>query len=239
MITMVLGGLWHGAAWTFVLWGALPRRDARAPSTPSTAASGRVLPRGCAGSAPSPPSASAGSCSARPTSTSSGPSSAGSSTGARRRCGRCRWSRWSLVVIGMQLLPPRPVERLQLRIERLRPVALAVGLGGVILIVGATVPSQGVPPVHLLPVLMRRAHAPRRQRDEPLRAPRPAQLQRPRRGRRGRARRRAADPLRRRLDPRRHRADRPRASAATSSTRSAARPSGSPTASRSTRPSTS
>ena len=24
LITMVLGGLWHGAAWTFVLWGALP-----------------------------------------------------------------------------------------------------------------------------------------------------------------------------------------------------------------------
>src|SRR3979409_1277932 len=23
MITMVLGGLWHGAAWTFVAWGAL------------------------------------------------------------------------------------------------------------------------------------------------------------------------------------------------------------------------
>ena len=23
MITMVLGGLWHGAAWGFVLWGAL------------------------------------------------------------------------------------------------------------------------------------------------------------------------------------------------------------------------
>ena len=50
------------------------------------------------------------------------------------------------VVIGMQLLPPRPLERLQLRIERLRPVALAVGLAAVILIVGATVPSQGVPP---------------------------------------------------------------------------------------------
>ena len=26
MITMVLGGLWHGAAWGFVLWGAHPRR---------------------------------------------------------------------------------------------------------------------------------------------------------------------------------------------------------------------
>ena len=26
MITMVLGGLWHGAAWTFVFWGALQGR---------------------------------------------------------------------------------------------------------------------------------------------------------------------------------------------------------------------
>ena len=23
MITMLLGGLWHGAAWTFVVWGAI------------------------------------------------------------------------------------------------------------------------------------------------------------------------------------------------------------------------
>ena len=23
MVTMALGGLWHGAAWTFVVWGAL------------------------------------------------------------------------------------------------------------------------------------------------------------------------------------------------------------------------
>ena len=49
-------------------------------------------------------------------------------------------------MIGIQLLPPLRVEHLQLRIERLRPVALAVGLAAVILIVGATVPSQGVPP---------------------------------------------------------------------------------------------
>jgi len=27
-LTMVLGGLWHGANWTFVLWGAFPRRPA-------------------------------------------------------------------------------------------------------------------------------------------------------------------------------------------------------------------
>ena len=50
------------------------------------------------------------------------------------------------VVIGMQLLPPMSVERLQLRIERLRPLTLALGLTATILIVGATVPSQGVPP---------------------------------------------------------------------------------------------
>ena len=49
-------------------------------------------------------------------------------------------------VIGIQLLPPRPLERLQLRIERLQPLALALALAIVILVVGATVPSQGVPP---------------------------------------------------------------------------------------------
>ena len=39
MLTMILGGLWHGAAWTFVLWGYLPgvllvgHRLARAPGS--------------------------------------------------------------------------------------------------------------------------------------------------------------------------------------------------------------
>jgi hypothetical protein len=46
----------------------------------------------------------------------------------------------------MQLLPQRPLERIQLRIETLRPAVLAAGLAVIILIVGATVPSQGVPP---------------------------------------------------------------------------------------------
>ena len=72
MITMVLGGLWHGAAWTFVLWGAFhgamlvdrarARRADRAPHARLAA-----LAR-----SPSTPSASPGSCSARRTSTSSG-----------------------------------------------------------------------------------------------------------------------------------------------------------------------
>ena len=38
MLTMVLGGLWHGAAWTFVVWGAHPRRRASSRSAGSTTA---------------------------------------------------------------------------------------------------------------------------------------------------------------------------------------------------------
>ena len=57
------------------------------------------------------------------------------------------WRLIVVVIVGTQLLPRRPLERLQLRIERLRPALLAVGARRVIiLIVGATVPSQGVPP---------------------------------------------------------------------------------------------
>ncbi|MDX1658926.1 MAG: MBOAT family protein [Nitriliruptorales bacterium] len=52
MITMVLGGLWHGAAWTFVLWGALHGGglaierffSARREPRPSTTA-GRITQR--------------------------------------------------------------------------------------------------------------------------------------------------------------------------------------------------
>jgi alginate O-acetyltransferase complex protein AlgI len=51
-----------------------------------------------------------------------------------------------LAVIGLQLLPPRPLERLQIRVERLNPALLGAALALLILLVGATVPSQGVPP---------------------------------------------------------------------------------------------
>jgi hypothetical protein len=51
-----------------------------------------------------------------------------------------------VVVIGLQLLPERPVEVLQLRLERLRPATLAVGLATVVAVAGATVSAQGVAP---------------------------------------------------------------------------------------------
>jgi hypothetical protein len=50
------------------------------------------------------------------------------------------------VVIGLQLLPERPIDRLQERLGQLKPVLLGAGLAMLILFVGATVPSQGVPP---------------------------------------------------------------------------------------------
>ena len=37
LLTMVLGGLWHGAAWTFVIWGAVPRPAARRITAPRSA----------------------------------------------------------------------------------------------------------------------------------------------------------------------------------------------------------
>ena len=51
-----------------------------------------------------------------------------------------------LVVIGLQLLPERGVERVQVRIERLQPVVLGAALAVVIALVAATVSSQGVAP---------------------------------------------------------------------------------------------
>ena len=52
----------------------------------------------------------------------------------------------TVLVIGVQLLPERPIRRAQTWIEQRHPAILAAGLAAVVLFVGATVPSQGVPP---------------------------------------------------------------------------------------------
>ncbi len=47
MITMVLGGLWHGAAWTFVIWGGLHGRGAvGGPCAPPQPGAPRPAPGG-------------------------------------------------------------------------------------------------------------------------------------------------------------------------------------------------
>ena len=50
------------------------------------------------------------------------------------------------VVIGLQLMPERPIEGLRVRIERANPALLGAALALLVVVVGATVPSQGVPP---------------------------------------------------------------------------------------------
>jgi D-alanyl-lipoteichoic acid acyltransferase DltB (MBOAT superfamily) len=145
MLTMVLGGLWHGAAWTFVLWGAFHglglitehalggRVGRRTPGwlrwafTFVAVCFGWILFRSpdldvfwtFLGRLVDP-----------------GPATLFTVPVVAM----------ILLVIGLQLVPPRPLEHLQVRIERMQPVALAVGLAILILVVGATVPSQGVPP---------------------------------------------------------------------------------------------
>ncbi len=52
----------------------------------------------------------------------------------------------TVLVIGVQLLPEQPIRRAQTWIEQRHPAILAAGLAAVVLFVGATVPSQGVPP---------------------------------------------------------------------------------------------
>jgi alginate O-acetyltransferase complex protein AlgI len=51
-----------------------------------------------------------------------------------------------VLVIGLQLLPPRPLEALRFRVTQLSPAALGAGLAVVVAFVGATVPSEAVPP---------------------------------------------------------------------------------------------
>ncbi len=143
MITMILGGLWHGAAWTFVAWGtfhglglvaehALGGRI-RTPAWLRWAVTfhlvvfGWILFR-------SEDLAVAG-------------------TFLSRLVVPGEATLWTpaivvaiVIVIGLQLLPSRPVERFQFRLERVRPLVLSVGFAVLVAIVGATVSSQGVAP---------------------------------------------------------------------------------------------
>jgi alginate O-acetyltransferase complex protein AlgI len=143
MITMILGGLWHGAAWTFVLWGAFQGAGLvtehalggriRAPAwvkwfvTFHLIVFGWILFR-------SETIHLAGVFLSRLATVGAPTLWTAPVVGA------------ILVVIGLQLLPERPLERFQVRVERMRPALLGVGLAIVIVFASATVPTQGVPP---------------------------------------------------------------------------------------------
>src|SRR4051795_3793918 len=144
LITMVLGGLWHGAAWTFVLWGAM-HGTALCLEHAFSAVWSRV-PKWVRWSITfnfvvvawivfrSQSIDDAWTFLGRLFAP--GPATLWAVTPVLLTAG----------VIGTQLLPPSRLEGLRLRFERLNPVALAAALAVVILFVGATVPSQGVAP---------------------------------------------------------------------------------------------
>lgn len=143
LITMVLGGLWHGAAWTFVLWGAFHgvglitehalHGRIRAPGwlrwlvTFHLVVLGWVLFRA--------------------------QSLHDVGTFLSRLASPGPFSLWRapviaaiVAVIGLQLMPEGTGDGLLARLGRLRPVPLGATLAVLILFVAATVPSQGVPP---------------------------------------------------------------------------------------------
>ena len=143
MITMVLGGLWHGAAWTFVLWGAFHGLGLVAEH----ALGGRLRVPGWLRWLTIFHLIVFGWILFRSESL----DVAGSFLAQLAEPGPA--TLWSapvvlaiVVVIGLQLLPPARVEAAQVRIERLRPAVLATGFAVLVAIAGATVSSEGVAP---------------------------------------------------------------------------------------------
>jgi D-alanyl-lipoteichoic acid acyltransferase DltB (MBOAT superfamily) len=142
-ITMVLGGLWHGAAWTFVIWGAYHGVGLIAEHT----LGGRLKAPGWLRWFVTFHLIVAGLIIFRA-------QSIGVAWSLFKRFGTLGSPTLLtvpaviaiVVAIGPQLLPTRPVMRLQEWTGRLQPALLAVGLGVLILFIAATVPSTGVPP---------------------------------------------------------------------------------------------
>jgi D-alanyl-lipoteichoic acid acyltransferase DltB (MBOAT superfamily) len=143
LLTMILGGLWHGAAWTFVLWGAFHGAGLvvehalggrlRAPGwlrwvvTFHLIVFGWILFR----------SQSLGLV--------------GAFLGQLVVPGPATLVSVPVLVavgaaIGLQLVPVRPLGRIQARLEALRPAVLGAGLALVAVLAAGTLSSQGVAP---------------------------------------------------------------------------------------------
>jgi alginate O-acetyltransferase complex protein AlgI len=144
MLTMLLGGLWHGAAWGFVLWGGLhglylgAERILRGRFRPLPTWLGWLVVLNLVVLAWIPFRA---------------PDVGFASTFFGRLFHPGALTLLSpgvvislLVVFGLQLIPERPVEVARGWFENLSPAALGLGLAVCVAVVGATVPGQAVPP---------------------------------------------------------------------------------------------
>jgi len=143
LITMVLGGLWHGAAWPFVLWGLFHGLGL----VGEHAVGGRLHAPGWLRWAVTFHLVVFGWILFRSESV----DLAGTFLSRLPVTGPA--TLWSVPVvlaivgvIGLQLLPARGVEAVQVRLERVRPVLLATGFAVLVAFVGATVSGQGVAP---------------------------------------------------------------------------------------------
>jgi alginate O-acetyltransferase complex protein AlgI len=145
LATMTLGGLWHGAAWNFVAWGAYQGTGLSAEHA-IRGRLGRVFPSWLRWFVTFNLIV-LGWILFRSTSI----ANFGDYVSALVRSGPATLYSVPvlgaiLLVIGLQLLPERPMEGIELRLGRLQPLFLGAALAAVVLIAGATVPSQGVPP---------------------------------------------------------------------------------------------
>jgi alginate O-acetyltransferase complex protein AlgI len=145
LITMTLGGLWHGAAWGFVIWGALHglalasehlRRGRGEPRLPGAMRwAGTFLFVSLAWipfRAPDLDTAWAFACRL----VAPGPVTVLTPGVAAALA----------LVLGAQLLPERPFDWLRLRVAELNPITLGAGLAATVALVAASVPGNSVPP---------------------------------------------------------------------------------------------
>jgi alginate O-acetyltransferase complex protein AlgI len=144
MITMLLGGLWHGAAWGFVLWGGLHGAAltaehllrGRAPRMPAVMAWAATFLFVMLTWIPfrAPDLSSAGAFASRLVAP--GPSTLLTPGVTVAIVG----------VLALQLLPERPLDVLRERLAALHPVALGAALAVAVALVSASVPGNDVPP---------------------------------------------------------------------------------------------
>jgi alginate O-acetyltransferase complex protein AlgI len=143
MATMVLGGLWHGAAWTFVLWGAIHG----GVLVTEHQLGDRWRPKPWLGWLITFHIVVIAWIFFRAGDMDTATTFLGQLTvGGSATLATAPVVALIVIVIVAQLLPQEPLVRARLRLERLRPVPLGAALAAVVLLVGATVPAQGVPP---------------------------------------------------------------------------------------------
>jgi alginate O-acetyltransferase complex protein AlgI len=143
MLTMLLGGLWHGASWTFVLWGGF---HGSMLSVEHAWDGRRRFPGWLRWFVTFNLVVFAWILFRAPDLELFWTYITGIGHGGSLTLATVPAVLALLAVIGLQLVPERTSEGIEVGIERLSPLLLAVALAALILVVGATVPSQGVPP---------------------------------------------------------------------------------------------